>query len=208
MKVKYLNNLIEHSYSLFTRMKSSIRKTGFIALVGAIIGVGVYGCKKQEPVREDTASTESVSSEEESFKQSKQKVKEITELTPAELEVINEICQKALKEYLGDQPIAWYTKTLHYLPTSDDDMYPDLSQMKKLEEPVTAISAAGFPPSYKFDEIKRDLKGKVHNLEASYSGKTYRIVKSLVQFEPGGGGGSIGATYDMLTIIPCTVAIE
>ena len=60
MKPKYLNNLIEESYSLFTRMKSGVRTAGLVALVGTIIGVGVYGCKKEEPVRRDTAPTESV----------------------------------------------------------------------------------------------------------------------------------------------------
>jgi dipeptidyl aminopeptidase/acylaminoacyl peptidase len=37
-----------------------IRSTVFLSVVGAIIGFGVYGCKKEEPVREDTAPTESV----------------------------------------------------------------------------------------------------------------------------------------------------
>jgi len=63
MKPKYLNNLIEDSYSLFSRMKSGIRKAGLVALVGAMIGVGVYGCKKEEPVREYTAPIESVEQE-------------------------------------------------------------------------------------------------------------------------------------------------
>jgi len=46
MKSKYLNNLIEDS--LFYRMKSGVIKVGLVALVGTIIGVGVYGCKKSE----------------------------------------------------------------------------------------------------------------------------------------------------------------
>jgi len=37
-----------------------VRSTVFLSLVGAIIGFGVYGCKKEEPVSEDTAPTESV----------------------------------------------------------------------------------------------------------------------------------------------------
>jgi len=37
-----------------------VRSTVFLSLVGAIIGVSVYGCKKEEPVTEDTAPTESV----------------------------------------------------------------------------------------------------------------------------------------------------
>ena len=46
MKSKYLNNLIEDS--LFTRMTSGVIKVGLVALVGTIIGVGVYGCKKSK----------------------------------------------------------------------------------------------------------------------------------------------------------------
>ncbi len=46
MKSKYLNNLIEDS--LFTRTKSGVTKVGLVALVGTIIGVGMYGCKKSE----------------------------------------------------------------------------------------------------------------------------------------------------------------
>ena len=36
-----------------------MRKAGFVALVCTIIGVGVYGCKKKEPLRED-ALTETI----------------------------------------------------------------------------------------------------------------------------------------------------
>lgn len=41
-------------------MNSGIRKAGLVALVGSIIGVGVYGCKKEEPQKEDVSATESV----------------------------------------------------------------------------------------------------------------------------------------------------
>jgi hypothetical protein len=41
-------------------MKSGIRKAGLVALVGAMIGVRVYGCKKEEPKKEDTSPTVSV----------------------------------------------------------------------------------------------------------------------------------------------------
>ncbi|MHC4460379.1 MAG: hypothetical protein ACYS30_03000, partial [Planctomycetota bacterium] len=37
--------------------------TTLAALISAIIVVGVYGCKKEEPVREDTAPIESVEEE-------------------------------------------------------------------------------------------------------------------------------------------------
>ncbi len=46
MKSKYIDNLIEDS--LFTRMTSGVIKVGLVALVGTVIGVGVYGCKKSE----------------------------------------------------------------------------------------------------------------------------------------------------------------
>ncbi len=46
MKSQHPNNLTEDS--LFTRMKSGVIKVGLVALVGTIIGVGVYGCKKPE----------------------------------------------------------------------------------------------------------------------------------------------------------------
>ena len=41
--MKYLNDSIEDSYSLFTRMKSKLTTAGLVALVGVMIGVGVYG---------------------------------------------------------------------------------------------------------------------------------------------------------------------
>ena len=59
MKPKYLNNLSEESYSLFSRIKSGVRKAGLVALVGTMIGVGVYGCKKEEPQKEDTSPKQS-----------------------------------------------------------------------------------------------------------------------------------------------------
>jgi len=49
MKSTYLNDSIEDSYTLFSRIKSGIRKAGLVALSGTLIGVGVYGCKKEEP---------------------------------------------------------------------------------------------------------------------------------------------------------------
>ena len=46
---------------------SGVRKAGLVALVGTIIGAGVYGCKKKEsvrePIKEDTATTESFDKE-------------------------------------------------------------------------------------------------------------------------------------------------
>ena len=40
-----------------------IRSSVFLSLTGAMLGFGVYGCKKQEPVREDTAPIKSVAQE-------------------------------------------------------------------------------------------------------------------------------------------------
>ncbi len=50
-----------HSFTIFAKfnnfrkekeMNSNIRKASLVALVGAIIGVGVYGCRKEEPQQE------------------------------------------------------------------------------------------------------------------------------------------------------------
>jgi tetratricopeptide (TPR) repeat protein len=60
MKPKYLNNLIEESYSLFTRMKGGVRIAGLVALVGTIIGVCVYGCKKEGPQEAEPHQVEEV----------------------------------------------------------------------------------------------------------------------------------------------------
>ena len=59
MKQQYLNNLIEDSYSIFTRIKSGVRTTGLVTLVGVMIGAGVFGCKKEEPQKEDTSPKQS-----------------------------------------------------------------------------------------------------------------------------------------------------
>ena len=71
MKSTYLNNSVEDSYSLFSRIKSGIRKAGLAALVGTIIGVGVYGCKKEEPQKEGSSPKQSVSLENKLYKQTK-----------------------------------------------------------------------------------------------------------------------------------------
>ena len=164
----------------------------------------------QKPDSEEVIGSErsrSVGAQETLQSYSGQKVKEITELTSEELEVASGICQKVLKAYFGDRAIAWYSSTYHYLPTSDDDIVLDFSKMKKLTEPITVISVTGVALSYRFDEIKRELKREVDKLEASYHGKRYHIVRSLVLIEPGGGGGALGTSYDKVTIIPYTVAI-
>jgi len=138
----------------------------------------------------------------------KEQVKEITELTPEELEVVNSICQKALKDYFGDQIVAWYRTIYNYLPASDEDAIADFSKMKKLMNPIAVVSVTGIGLSYQFDKIKRELKGEVAKLEASYYGKSFRVSKSFVMVEPGGGGGSIHMSYDKVTIIPCKVTIK
>jgi TolB protein len=60
---QYLNILIEESYSPFTRMKGGIKKAGLVALVCAIIVFGIYGCKKEEPEKEENLPETSVSLE-------------------------------------------------------------------------------------------------------------------------------------------------
>ncbi len=46
MKTKYIDNLIEDS--IFTRMTSGVIKVVLVALIGTMITVGVYGCKKSK----------------------------------------------------------------------------------------------------------------------------------------------------------------
>jgi|GEM_PF-6986491 len=130
--------------------------------------------------------------------------KTITELTAEELSVANGICQKALKDYFGGSVIAWYQTTFHYLPTSDEDMVP--AEGTKLQVPITLVSAS-VPTAYDLPEIKRKLKEGVANLEAARGGRRYRIYKGLVHVNPGGGGGSIGMSYDMVTIIPYSIIV-
>jgi YARHG domain-containing protein len=131
-------------------------------------------------------------------------VKTITELTAEELDVANGICQKALKDYFGKSVIAWYQTTYHYLPISDEDLVS--AEGKKLQVPITLVSAS-VPTAYDFPEIKRRLKEEVASLEASHGGRRYRIYKSVVNVNPGGGGGSMGMSYDMVTLIPYSVII-
>ena len=69
MEPKYFSSLIEESYSSFERMKSGIRKAGLVALVVAIIGVGVYGCNKEGLKEEDTVKL--IALEDELYKQTK-----------------------------------------------------------------------------------------------------------------------------------------
>lgn len=45
-KTKYLDNSIEDG--IVARMSSGVIKVGLVALVGTIIGVGVYGCKESK----------------------------------------------------------------------------------------------------------------------------------------------------------------
>ena len=45
-KTKYIDNSIEDSIS--TRMTSGVLKVGLVALIGTLITVGVYGCKKSK----------------------------------------------------------------------------------------------------------------------------------------------------------------
>ena len=63
MKSTYLNNLIEESHILLSRMNSRVWKAGLVAIVVVIVWIGIYGCKKQEPQEEDITPTESVEQE-------------------------------------------------------------------------------------------------------------------------------------------------
>lgn len=131
-------------------------------------------------------------------------IKEITELTSEELEVANGICQKALQEHFGKSVIAWYQTTYHYLPTSDEEMFTESRQ--KLQVPVTLVSASVLT-AYDFPETQRKLKEIVGSLEAYHEGRHFRVYNSLVVMNPGGGGGTIGMSYDLITIVPSKVVI-
>jgi hypothetical protein len=136
-----------------------------------------------------------------------QSSKDITELNPEELEIANEICRKAMKDFFGDHAMAWYKTTYHYLPTTDDDIRLDFAKMKKLARPITVFSVTGVAFDFRFEEMKNKLKERVAKLEVSSAGKRYRIVKSLVVLEPGGGGGSMHMSFDKITLIPYLVEI-
>jgi hypothetical protein len=131
-------------------------------------------------------------------------IKEITELTSEELEVANGICQKALQEHFGKTAIAWYQTTYHYLPTSDEELFPESRQ--ELQTPVSLVSVSVFT-AHDFPDTQRKLKEIVGSLETYHGGRRFRIYKSLVVMNPGGGGGSIGMSYDLITIIPHRVII-
>jgi hypothetical protein len=131
-------------------------------------------------------------------------IKEITELSSEEIEVANGICQKALQEHFGKSVIAWYQTTYHYLPTSDEELFPESRQ--ELHVPLTLISASVFT-AHDFPDTQRKLKEIVGSLEAYHDGRRFRVYKSLVVMNPGGGGGSIGMSYDLITIIPYRLII-
>lgn len=136
------------------------------------------------------------------------KLKSVIDLTPEELDVANAMCQSVLQDYLGDQIVAWYKTTYHYLPTSDDESAFDVNSMMPLAKPVTIISAMSpGPVLYFHPNLKTALKDELASLEASYDGWSLRIAKSLVLIDSGGGGGALGGSYDKITIIPYEVAI-
>ena len=79
--------------------------------------------------------------------------------------------------------------------------------MRKLNSPIDVISAAGMIV-VDITETKRALKEIVSTYSAPLSNRTLRVVDSLVIVEPGGGGGSIGMSYDKVTIIPDRISVE
>ena len=56
-------------YRLFSRIKSSVMKASWIALMCAAIGIVIHYSTKVEPQKENIPSTEQVSFEDESYKQ-------------------------------------------------------------------------------------------------------------------------------------------
>ena len=68
---KYLNNWIHKLCSSFARMNRGIRKASSVALVGAVVGILVYGCRKQETETQDTSPPTSVLLEDRLYKQTK-----------------------------------------------------------------------------------------------------------------------------------------
>ena len=72
MKQQYLNNLIEDSYSIFTRIKSGVRTAGLAALLVATVGIGYAGSKSQDDFKkEDLLPKNPISLEEKTYQQSK-----------------------------------------------------------------------------------------------------------------------------------------
>ena len=72
MNPKYLNRLTQKiPYRLFTRIKSSVMKASWIALMCAVIGIMIHYSTKVEPQKENIPPTEQVSLGDESYKQGK-----------------------------------------------------------------------------------------------------------------------------------------
>ena len=64
MKQKYLTNLIMESSHWISRMNSGIKNVCIIVLASAVIGTGIYGCKKAEPQQEEISTLVSIPLEE------------------------------------------------------------------------------------------------------------------------------------------------
>lgn len=72
MNPKYLNRLTQKkTYRMFTRIKSSVMKASWIALMCVVIGIVIHYSMKLEPQKENIPPTEQVSLEDESYKQGK-----------------------------------------------------------------------------------------------------------------------------------------
>ena len=64
MKQKYITNLIIESFQRFSGMKSGIKNVCIIVLASVVIGIGICGCKKDEPQQEEISAPGSVPLEE------------------------------------------------------------------------------------------------------------------------------------------------
>jgi len=133
---QYLNNLIEESHSLFTRIKGNVRTAGLVALIGSIIGVGVYGCKKKEPVSPPVAvqdvnqpdkSTEQLEQKIKSYKDRVESARKLQDLSKALLIYANDHGEKypesleELKPYVRhEQDLQWIIKNVDYLGKGKD----------------------------------------------------------------------------------------
>jgi hypothetical protein len=57
-------------------------------------------------------------------------------------------------------------------------------------------------------ELNARLRSEAQDFIAAHEGRRFRIEECVVRITPGGGGGSIGATSDMVMIVPTRVRIE
>lgn len=149
-------------------------------------------------VRQPTRQTRYLSVERET--------KNIMNLNAKDLEIVNDICRKALRDCFGDSINAWYKTTYYRLPTSDYEASSNVRSWTKLDQPVTLISAQTATFFSHEDKIIKDLKEKTYTLQANHRSRKYRIIKCFVLSEIGGGMTSI--PYSKITIVPFKVSVD